>query len=36
VASPEEFARRLIAIGIANRSDAPLRGDSEAAVQGAR
>ncbi|MGC1852402.1 MAG: hypothetical protein WA687_08190 [Solirubrobacterales bacterium] len=36
VASPEEFARRLIAIGIADRSDAPLRGDSEAAVSGAR
>lgn len=36
VASREEFARRLIAIGIVDRSDAPLRGDSETAVPGAR
>lgn len=36
VASSEEFARRLSAIGIADRSDAPLRGDGEAAVPGAR
>lgn len=35
-ASSEEFARRLIAIGIVDRSDAPLRGDGEAAVSGAR
>ena len=36
VASSEEFARRLSAIGIVDRSDAPLRGDGEAAVPGAR
>jgi hypothetical protein len=35
VASPDEFARRLIAIGIVDRSDAPLSG-AEAAVTGAR
>lgn len=35
VASPDEFARRLIAIGIVDRSDAPLSG-AEAAVAGAR
>jgi hypothetical protein len=34
VSRPEEFARRLIAIGIVDRSDAPLSG--EAAVAGAR
>ena len=27
VTSTEEFARRLVAIGIGDRSDAPLRGD---------
>lgn len=36
VASHEEFARRLIAIGIVDRSDAPLRIGGEAAVPGAR
>lgn len=35
VASSEEFARRLIAIGIVDRSDAPLSG-AEVAVAGAR
>jgi hypothetical protein len=35
VASGDEFARRLIAIGIVDRSDAPLSG-AEAAVAGAR
>jgi hypothetical protein len=35
VASPDEFARRLIAIGVVDRSDAPLSGN-EAAVAGAR
>jgi len=34
VSRPEEFARRLIAIGIVDRSDASLSG--EAAVAGAR
>jgi hypothetical protein len=34
VSRPEEFARRLIAIGIVDRSDAPLSG--EAAIAGAR
>jgi hypothetical protein len=36
VASREQFARRLIAIGIVDRSDAPLLGADEAAVSGAR
>lgn len=36
VAGPEQFARRLIAIGIVDRSDAPLLGADEAAVSGAR
>jgi hypothetical protein len=36
VASREEFARRLIAIGIVDRSDAPLRVGGETAVPGAR
>ncbi len=36
VASSEEFARRLIAIGIVDRSDAPLHVGGEAAVPGAR
>lgn len=35
VSSPDEFARRLIAIGIVDRSDAPLSG-AELAVAGAR
>jgi hypothetical protein len=36
VTCPEEFARRLVAIGIVDRSDAPLRGDGEAAVSEVR
>lgn len=36
VASREAFARRLIAIGIVDRSDSPLHGDCEAAVSGVR
>lgn len=36
VASREEFGRRLIAIGIVDRSDTPLRGEWGVAAPGAR